>query len=99
MGNKQRKVVITIQPKHKNKSFADLSLKQKDWMACQFRELYTSYLQKHKKHPNNAECQEILVEAYNKIQNRGIIISFHAVKVAFSAKLPKYRKIQIIEGE
>lgn len=97
MHDKLKEEVVIIQPKHKNKSFADLSLKQKDWMACLFRELYTSYLQKHKKHPNNAECQEILVEAYNKIQNRGIIISFHEVKVAFCAKLPRYRKIQINE--
>jgi hypothetical protein len=75
------------------KKWRHLSNKQRDWILSQFREEYILFLKTHRWHPNKTECRQIVERVYEKIEQRGIWISFIEVEKAFSSKLNKYKNI------
>lgn len=70
-------------------------MKQKDWIFQKFREGYMNFLNKNKRHPNKIECNEIVNNVYNLIEEKGIWIPYGEVRKAFNGKLNGYRKIDI----
>ena len=81
------------------KKWQHLHCQQREWIVNQFREEYIAALNKNGTHPNKEECREIVERVYEKIQERGIWIPYGEVQKAFSAKLPRYRKIEIAAVE
>ena len=77
------------------KTWRHLSMKQREWIVSQFREEYIASLTKNGTYPNKEECSEIVDHVYSKIQERGIWLPYGEVQKAFSAKLPRYRKIEL----
>ena len=77
------------------KKWQHLHCQQREWIVGQFREEYVATLNKSGTHPNKEECREIVDRIYEKIKERGIWIHYDEVRKAFSAKLPRYRKIEI----
>lgn len=77
------------------KTWKHLSKKQKDWICQQFRDEYTLFVNNNKRHPNKNECDLIVQNVYEKIEERDIWIPFVEVRKAFSAKLTRYRKINV----
>jgi hypothetical protein len=82
-----------------DKTWRHLSVKQRDWIVSQFREEYVSHLNKNGTHPNKEECRELIDRVYEKIQERGIWIPYREVQKAFSAKLQRYRKLEVAAKE
>ena len=77
------------------KKWQHLSFQQRDWIASQFRFEYISYINKNGTHPDREDCREIIDRVYEKIQERGVWIPYGEVQKAFSAKLQRYRKIDL----
>jgi hypothetical protein len=77
------------------KKWHHLSCQQRQWIIDQFRAAYVAFLNENSRHPNKEECNSILDLVYTKIQKREIWIPYVEVKKAFSAKLQRYRKIEI----
>lgn len=78
------------------KTWRHLSMKQREWIVGQFREEYVAFLNKNGTHPNGEACGEVVDRVYEKIQERGLWIHYGEVQKAFSSKLPRYRKIEIV---
>ena len=77
------------------KTWKHLSNKQREWLCDQFRLEYVTFLNKNGEHPRYEGCQEIVGIVYERMGERDIWLPYGELKKAFSAKLPKYRKINI----
>jgi hypothetical protein len=80
-----------------DKKWHHLSCQQREWIVSQFREGYVEFLNANNRHPQKEECQKILELVYTKIQEREIWIPYNEVKRAFSSKLSRYRKIELVK--
>ena len=77
------------------KKWQHLHCQQREWIINQFREEYVASLNKNGAHPRTEECREIVDKVYDKIQECEVWIPYNEVQKAFSAKLSRYRKIEI----
>lgn len=89
--------IVNGQKLNLDKTWDHLSSTQRSWICSQFRSEYVSCLAYNGRHPSHNQCQEIIYNVYAQIREEGIWIPIKEVEKAFSARLPRYRKIEIKE--
>jgi hypothetical protein len=78
-----------------DKKWHHLSCQQRQWIVDQLRGTYVAFLNTHNRHPHKTECASIIDSVYKKIQAKSIWIPYAELKKMFSAKLQRYRTIEI----
>lgn len=78
------------------KTWRHLSMKQREWIVGRFRLEYVTYLNQNGEHPRREGCQDIVGTVYERMRDHDIWLPYGELKKAFSSKLPRYRKIEIM---
>lgn len=75
-----------------NKRFSQLTQKQKEWINHLLKEKYMAAYNETSKRPSKQVKEKVLLDVYEKIEEKGIWIPFSEVEQYFNSKISFYFK-------
>lgn len=75
-----------------NKTWRDLSQKQKIAISNSCREKYSVFIKENNRYPKKEERDILIDEVYDKVCERGINIPYHVIKTRFCSQINKIKK-------